>query len=105
MTDGKLVFEIRPRALVNKGTAIHDISLELGLTGCRLPRRRRDRCRRVSGAERRFSSLEVETLSVGIVSAETHAIVLETADMLIDGVDGCVELLAGVAERLAPSVG
>ncbi|MEZ4505517.1 MAG: hypothetical protein R2848_06525 [Thermomicrobiales bacterium] len=28
VTDGKLVFEIRPKALVNKGTAIHDLAVE-----------------------------------------------------------------------------
>jgi hypothetical protein len=38
------------------------------------------------------------------VSAETHAIVRESADVLIEGVDGCIVLLAGVAEQLAPSV-
>ncbi|MCO5223465.1 MAG: hypothetical protein M9947_18100 [Thermomicrobiales bacterium] len=43
------------------------------------------------------------TLSVGIVSPETHAVVRETADILVDGVDGCVALLEGVAARLADS--
>jgi trehalose 6-phosphate phosphatase len=103
VTDGKLVFEIRPRAMVNKGTAIHDISVELGLKGVVYLG---DDVTDVDAfrALRTLETHAVATLSVGIVSAETHAIVLETADVLIQGVDGCVELLAGVADHLTRSI-
>jgi trehalose 6-phosphate phosphatase len=103
VTAGKLVFEVRPRALVNKGTAIHDISMELGLAGVVYLG---DDVTDVDAfrALATLRSEDVETLSVGIVSAETHAIVRESADVLIEGVDGCIVLLAGVAEQLAPSV-
>jgi len=99
VTEGKLVFEIRPRALVNKGTAIHDISVELGLAGVVYLG---DDVTDVDAfrALKTLQSPEVETLSVGIVSSETHAIVRDSADLLVDGVEGCVVLLAGVAEQL-----
>ncbi|MEZ4532222.1 MAG: trehalose-phosphatase [Thermomicrobiales bacterium] len=101
VTDGKLVFEIRPKALVNKGTAIHDLAVERALAGVVYlgdDVTDVDAFRSLGALE----SPEVRTLSVGIVSAETHAVVRETADLLIDGVDGCIELLAGVAEQLVP---
>jgi hypothetical protein len=37
-------------------------------------------------------SPEIATLSVGVVSPETHAVVLDSADVLIEGVEGCVAL-------------
>lgn len=104
VTEGKLVIEIRPRAVVNKGTAIHDISMELGLAGVVYLG---DDITDVDAfrALETLISPEVATLSVGVVSAETHAVVLDSADVLIDGVDGCVALLEGVAERIALSAG
>lgn len=104
VTEGKLVFEIRPRALVNKGTAIHDISTELELAGVVYLG---DDVTDVDAflALKTLKSPDVECLSVGIISTETHAIVRDSADVLIDGVDGCIELLAGVAERLSISTG
>jgi hypothetical protein len=39
-----------------------------------------------------------------VVSPETHAAVFDNADVLIDGVDGTVALLAGVADRLTTSI-
>jgi trehalose 6-phosphate phosphatase len=103
VTDGKLVIEIRPRAVVNKGTAIHDISTELGLTGVVYLG---DDVTDVDAfrALKTLASPEIQTLSVGVVSAETHAVVLDSADVLIEGVEGCVALLAGVAERLTASL-
>lgn len=100
VTQGKLVIEIRPKAVVNKGTAIHDIALELGLAGVVYLG---DDVTDVDAfrALATLRSPEIATLSVGVVSAETHAVVLDSADVLIDGVEGCVALLAGVAERLS----
>lgn len=103
VTNGKLVYEIRPRAVVNKGTAIHDISVELDLAGIVYLG---DDVTDVD-AFRVLTSLasdKTKTLSVGIVSSETHQVVLETADIFVEGVDGCIELLGAVADRLAPSV-
>ena len=99
VSEGKLVFEIRPRSLVNKGTAIHDISIELGLAGVVYLG---DDVTDVDAfrALKTLASPEIKTLSVGIVSSETHAIVRDSADLLVDGVDGCVTLLASVAEQL-----
>ncbi|MCA9860808.1 MAG: trehalose-phosphatase [Thermomicrobiales bacterium] len=102
VTDGKLVFEIRPKATVNKGTAINDIAVERELAGVVYLG---DDVTDVD-AFRALNTLALTgaaTLSVGIVSPETHAVVRETADILVDGVDGCVALLEGVAARLADS--
>jgi trehalose 6-phosphate phosphatase len=99
VTEGKLVFEIRPKATVNKGTAIHDIAMELGLLGVVYLG---DDVTDVD-AFRSMSMLDKSTitsLSVGIVSEETHDSVKEAADLLVNGVDDCVELLQEVAARL-----
>jgi trehalose 6-phosphate phosphatase len=101
VTEGKLVLEVRPKAVVNKGTAIHDVAMELGLAGVVYLG---DDVTDVDAflALRTLRSSDVATLSVGVVSPETHAAVLETADLLVEGVDECIALLAGVAERMAP---
>ncbi len=103
VTEGRLVVEIRPKAVVTKGTAIRDLALELGLAGVVYLG---DDVTDVDAfrALHALASPQIETLSVGVISAETHAIVAESADILIDGVEGCVALLNGVADRLAPSV-
>lgn len=104
VTQGKLVIEIRPKAVVNKGTAIHDLAQELGLTGVVYLG---DDVTDVDAfrALATLRSPEVATLSVGVVSSETHAVVLDSADVLIAGVEECVALLAGVAERFPCSIG
>ncbi len=104
VTGGKLVYEIRPKAVVNKGTAVRELATELSLKGVVYLG---DDVTDVDAfrALATLASSSVATLSVGIVSAETHAIVSETADILVEGVDGCLRLLAGVANRLAPSIG
>ena len=100
VTEGKLVFEIRPRAVVNKGTAIRDLAMDLGLAGVVYLG---DDVTDVDAfrALRELASTEIQTRSVGVISAETHAVVIETADILIEGVEGCLALLSGVANRLA----
>lgn len=100
VTEGKLVYEIRPKAVVTKGTAIRDLALELGLAGVVYLG---DDVTDVDAfrALHELASSEMSALSVGVVSAETHAVVVETADILVDGVDGCLALLAGVAARMA----
>lgn len=104
VTEGRLVVEIRPREVVTKGTAIRDLAREMGLSGVVYLG---DDVTDVDAfrALRDLASPETATLSIGVVSAETNPIVAETADLLVDGVEGCVALLNGVADRLAPSVG
>lgn len=103
VTQGKLVFEIRPKAVVNKGTAIADIAHEAGLRGVVYLG---DDVTDVDAFEalKTLRASGLATLSVGVVSTETHASVLNTADVLVDGVDGCLELLAGVAAALGVSI-
>lgn len=103
VTEGKLVFEIRPKAIVNKGTAIRDFALELGLAGVVYLG---DDVTDVDAFRmlKELASPAIATLSVGIVSAETLEVVVESADILVDGVDGCLALLTGVADHFAPSV-
>ena len=103
VTGGKFVVEIRPKAVVNKGTAIYDIAAELGLAGVVYLG---DDVTDVDAFKslRTLSASGIATLSVGVVSLETHASVLDSADVLVDGVDGTVTLLAGVAKRLTAAI-
>lgn len=99
VTGGKFVFEIRPKAVVDKGTAIHDLAIQHGLTGVVYLG---DDLTDVDAftALRTLRTPDIATVSVGVVSPETHAAVRETADYLVAGVDGCIELLERVSTIL-----
>lgn len=96
MTEGKMVLELRPRAPVDKGTALKGLVSDLGLTGIVFLG---DDVTDIDGflALAELKDQGIATATIAIEASDTDPRVLETADVVIPGVAGCVELL----ERLA----
>jgi trehalose 6-phosphate phosphatase len=100
ITGGKMMFELRPKTVVSKGTALGDLvqAHDLGgaifigddvtdVDGFRILRDLRE-------------SSDCATLAVGVMSRETHPSVLEESDILLSGVSDTVKMLKEVADRL-----
>jgi trehalose 6-phosphate phosphatase len=105
ISDGKMVFELRPGEAVNKGSATEHLLLDHGIRSAvflgddvtdadafRVLRRLRD-----AGG---FSAV-----AVGVLTLDTAPQVVESADYLLDGVDDVVSMLLMVNEALPVNVG
>ena len=100
ITSGKLLFELRPQAIVSKGTALADLILVKQLSGAIFLG---DDVTDVDGFEtlRRLSDAGgIKTLAVGVMSEETPPSVIEQSDILLSGVEECVTMLTILADRL-----
>lgn len=102
VTSGLQVIELRPSAVVNKGTAIVDLVARHRLRGVLFFG---DDLTDVDG----FKAISVlresgtiDALLIGVVSPETHPSVLSHADVVVSGVAGCAALLGALANTLAP---
>jgi len=103
VTEGRLIVELRPNVVVNKGTAIVDLVAERRLRGVLFLG---DDLTDVDGfvALRTLREAgEVATLSVGVLAAETPARVLDTIDVGIAGVPAAASLLGALADALDPT--
>jgi trehalose 6-phosphate phosphatase len=102
ITEGRFVVELRPKVVVNKGTAIADIARLHDLAGVvYLGDDVTDVDAFVAVKSLRESG-EVATVSVAVLSPETHASVLKAADVTVDGVDSSIALIAAIGEALDP---
>lgn len=107
LTQGQMVWEIRPPLDIHKGTAARALVQRYGLrSAIFLGDDRTDVdvftvLRELRNA--RGAGMPLATLSVGVLGAETPAIVREQADLLVDGVPGVERLLLEIAAIVAPS--
>ena len=100
ITGGKMMFELRPKVVISKGTALADVINEFALKGVIFIG---DDVTDVDGFEVLHSVAEsqgVNVLAVGVMSEETHPSVLEHSDILLSGVGDTVEMLTQLANRL-----
>jgi trehalose 6-phosphate phosphatase len=97
---GRRNVELRPELAVNKGTAIVDLSRDLGLRGIVFFG---DDVTDVDGF-RALGALreagEAATLRVGVLGPETPPAVLAESDFTVDGVRACATTLLAIAARL-----
>jgi trehalose 6-phosphate phosphatase len=101
LTAGRMIFEVRPALAVNKGTAIRDLTQDIGLRGIvffgddvtDVDAFRALRELRESG--------EAATLRVGVLGPETSPAVLAEIDMSVVGVPACAATLIALAARLS----
>jgi trehalose 6-phosphate phosphatase len=101
LTAGRMIFEVRPDLAVNKGTAIRDLTQDIGLRGIvffgddvtDVDAFRALRELRESG--------EAATLRVGVLGPETSPAVLAEIDMSVVGVPACAATLIALAARLS----
>lgn len=101
VSSGKMVIEMRPGARITKGTAVRRIAETHGsrsmiflgddVTDTDAFLALHD-LRRESG---------VATCAVGVLTADTHPLVIERADYLLDGVDEVVAMLRDVVQLLS----
>ena len=97
VTPGRAILELRPPVHVDKGTAVADLVAEHGLRGAiflgddvtDVDAFRALRAARAAG--------EVETVAIGVVGAETPAMVRSSVDATVTGVEGAAALLAALA--------
>ncbi len=103
VSDGKMVFELRPGEAINKGSAvrriIHDRQLRSAVflgddvtdaDAFRVLRELRE-------------EPDLETLAIGVLTLDTDPRVIETSDYLLDGVDDVVSMMLEL-EKLLPAV-
>ncbi|MBW3633722.1 MAG: trehalose-phosphatase [Chloroflexi bacterium] len=101
LTFGRMIFEVRPALAVNKGTAIRDLTHDLGLRGIvffgddvtDVDAFRALRELREAG--------EAATLRVGVLGPDTSPAVLAEIDLSVYGVPACAATLLALAARLA----
>ncbi len=100
LSGGKMVFELRPQAQVNKGTAIEDLIERYRLDSAVFFG---DDITDVDGfmalhrvAERSSTAV----CSIGVLTADTAQNVIEASDVLLDGVQGVVETLHRLNQQL-----
>ena len=100
VTEGRLIVEVRPSIVVNKGTALVDLAAEYRLQGMIFLG---DDLTDVDGfvALRTLREHDaLATLRVGVLGAETHPRVREEIDVSVQGVAACAALLEAIADGL-----
>ncbi len=101
LTAGRFVWELRPPLAINKGTAVQQLVAQRGLRGVIFlgdDRTDTDAFRALRELQQQGSC---ESLSVGVVGADTPPMVRELADIVVEGVTGVEQLLAQIAELVA----
>lgn len=100
VASGKMVFELRPTASVNKGTALKEIVVERGLQTAVFFG---DDVTDVDA----FLALKeirerhgVSTLAVGVLTPDTAPSVINESDVLLDGVNDVIGTLEALSQRL-----
>lgn len=100
VSGGKLVFELRPRAAVNKGTAIETLIDQHQLDGAVFFG---DDVTDVDGFDALHRVAErsgTKVCAIGVLTADTAPSVVESSDLLLDGVDGVVATLESLNQEL-----
>ncbi len=103
LSGGKLVFELRPLAAVNKGTAIEALVTLHGLDAVVFFG---DDVTDVDGfhALHRIAGQSGKmACAIGVLTADTAPSVVESSDLLLDGVDGVVATLESLNHHLQSS--
>lgn len=100
VSEGRMVIELRPALAINKGTAVRSILDERGLRGLVfLGDDITDLDAFRALAERRAAGL-LAGVNVAVVSAESPPEVAQMADVVVPGVDACVQLLSLLASGI-----
>lgn len=100
ITGGKMMYELRPKTIVSKGTALADLVEEFSLAGAIFIG---DDITDVDGFEvLRKLGLDGQsaTLAIGVLSEETPSSVIEQSDIVLSGVEDTVRMLTLLADKL-----
>jgi trehalose 6-phosphate phosphatase len=99
MTEGRYVFELRPPIMVNKGTAVLDLIEDQELKGIIFLGDDLTDVDAFKEIRKATSNGVVDGLAIAVNSPEVRPIVLDEADVLVEGVPGVVALLTALAGR------
>jgi trehalose 6-phosphate phosphatase len=105
VSSGRMIVELRPSVAVNKGTAIRDLVLDLGLRGIVFfgdDVTDVDAFRALRGLR---DNGVADTLRVGVIGAETPDVVIAETDVTVPGVAACAATLLAIAARLEEDEG
>lgn len=100
VTQGRMVIELRPRVAINKGTSVTNLIESYGLNSVVFLG---DDLTDVDGFVAVRSARtggRVTGLNVAVGSPETNPVVVESADLVVAGVDECARLLEYIADAL-----
>ena len=100
ITSGKMLFELRPQAVINKGTALDSVITEFSMGGAIFIG---DDVTDVDGFDtlhRLRAERSIATLAIGVMSFETPQSVIDKSDVLLSGVEDTVQMLTLLADRL-----
>lgn len=103
LSSGKMVFELRPLAPVNKGTAIEALVARYALDSAVFFG---DDITDVDGflaLQRIAKSSATAVCSIGVLTADTAKSVIDSSDILLDGVQGVAATLHGLNQQLRAS--
>ncbi|MGC4108653.1 MAG: trehalose-phosphatase [Thermomicrobiales bacterium] len=101
MTTGKMMVELRPMARVSKGSAVEEIVTTHGLRGAVfLGDDVTDVDAFLAITRLRESGVLAAGLSVGVLSADSHPAIAETADVLVRDVNEVAAIMIELAQRL-----
>lgn len=103
ISEGRMVIEIRPPGTYNKGTALVDLVTAFRLRSLAFlgdDVTDLDAMRALVGLR---DAGTVSGLAIGVAGSETPAEIPQTADVVVDGVDGVIALLGALADRLERS--
>lgn len=99
LTEGRFIYEIRPKVIVNKGTAVSDLIHQKRLKSIAFFG---DDTTDVDAFRAVREAREAGTLAgvrVGVTAAETPPEVLEESDVTVPGVNACAALLTRLADH------
>ncbi|MEA2522992.1 MAG: trehalose 6-phosphate phosphatase [Thermomicrobiales bacterium] len=100
ITEGRYVVELRPEVVINKGTAIADLTRTHSLNGVVYIGDDITDVDAFVAVHKLRESGAVAALAVAVLSAETHPSVSSMADVTVTGVGECIDLLTSVARAL-----
>jgi trehalose 6-phosphate phosphatase len=86
--EGRMIFELRPPLDINKGTIFEQLVKEYDLQAALYIGDDTTDADALKMAQKLRESGACYSLAIGVTSDETPALVLESSDFLVDGVDG-----------------
>ncbi len=100
LSEGRMIFEIRPPVALDKGAAARRLIQRYGLASCVFLGDDVTDTHAFEVLRDLRSDGAMQAVCVGVLSTETPAVVTELSDLTVDGVDGVVELLSWINHNL-----
>lgn len=97
---GRMSYELRPRNDPGKGGAVERIVAAHGLRGCVFIGDDATDTDGFRALHKLRADTGIQTAAIGVLSEETPQVVIETADVLVEGTEGVLALLQWLNEQM-----